>query len=233
MIVGGLVGEAATIIFVPPGSFEKSLSVAFTLIIAAGVWIEEVGGDASEAKSEHEIAELSARAADANKKASEAELALAQLEERLAPRKMTQEGQKLIADRISAFKGITGEIGTASPEIESMRLEMGIHGALSMGGWTIQRGQPTHTPVYPGGVCIDTTRDGLSVMAGVALAEALNEVGICAVPMPVLDGDSPRIFVTVGTKPDPAPDPADTARIIKAVKEAIGEAIAAGMQPRP
>jgi hypothetical protein len=199
---------------------ETVVGMVAVLLIVGGVWGEVFFGKKASDAGDKQLAKYKARAA-------EAELALAQLEERLAPRKMTQEGQKLIADRILPFAGITGEIGTSPPEIESMRLESAIHAALSTGGWKIQRGQPTRTTVWPGGVCIDTTRHGLACFAGVALAEALNEIGIVAIPMPVLDGDSPRIFVNVGTKPDPAPDPADTARIINAVKEMIGEAVAA------
>jgi hypothetical protein len=220
--------------FDPHDSRERIWTLAANILIALGLIVEYIAilktiVAAREAKieSDKEIGALRARASEANQKAAEAELALAQLEERLAPRKMTQEGQKLIADRISRFVGIVGEIGTSPPEIESMRLEMGIHGALSEGGWKIERGQPRHTPVYPGGVAIHTTRTWLACVAGIALAEALNEAGIYAIPAPVLDGDSARIFVIVGPKPDVAPDPNDTARIINALREMTGEVIAA------
>jgi hypothetical protein len=74
MIIGGLIGEAATIFFVPSGGIEKTLSVIFTLVIALGVWLEEVAGESIEAKekaaTDLKLAELNARAAVA--KAAEA-----------------------------------------------------------------------------------------------------------------------------------------------------------------
>jgi len=42
-IIFGLVAEAVVIVFVPSGSLEKALSVVCTLVIASGVWIEEIG----------------------------------------------------------------------------------------------------------------------------------------------------------------------------------------------
>jgi hypothetical protein len=219
VLIAGLILEFVAAVLWFKG-VETVVGMVAVAMIVGGVWGEVYFGKKASDAGDKQLAKYKARAA-------EAELALAQLEERLAPRKMTQEGQKLIADRILPFAGIMGEIGTSPPEIESMRLESAIHGALSMGRWDIQRGQPTHTPVWPGGVNISMTRHGPSLAAGIALAEALNEVGIYAIPMPVLDGDSPRIFVTVGTKPDPVPDSADTHRIIRGLKEMIGEAVAA------
>lgn len=220
--------------FDPHDSRERVWTLAANILIALGLIVEYIAilktiVAAREAKieSEKEIGALRARASEANQKAAEAELALAELEERLAPRRMTQAGQKLIASRISAFGGITGGIGTSPPDAESMRLENAIHAALLGGGWEIKRGEPMYTPVFPGGVCIQTTDHGLACIAGVTLAEVLNELGIYAVPMPLLEGDPPRIFVLVGPKPDPTPDRADAARIINGVKAMIGKAMAA------
>ena len=219
VLIAGLVLELVAAVFWFKG-IETVIGMVAVAMIVGGVWGEVYFGKKATDAGDKQLAKYKARAA-------EAELALAQLEERLAPRKITQVGQNLISERISSFAGIEGQIGTSPPEIESMRLEMGIHGALSMGGWKIQRAQPSHTPVYPGGIAIHTTRHGFALAAGIALAEALNEVGIYAIPAPVLDGDSSRIFVIVGTKPDPAPDPDDTARLMSATKEMIVEAIAA------
>lgn len=218
LIAGLLLELIASVVWFK--GIETVVGMVAVLLIVGGVWGEVFFGKKASDAGDKQLAKYKARAA-------EAELALAQLEDRLSPRKLTQEGQNIISKRISPFAGMIGEIGTSPPEIESMRLESAIHGALSGGGWKIQRGQPTHTPVWPGGVCIQTTRHGVACVAGVALAEALNETGIYAIPMPVMDGDSPRIFVIVGTKPDPAPDSDVAARMISAVREMIGEAIAA------
>ena len=142
------------------------------------------------------------RAAEANQKAIEAELALCELEARLAPRKLSQDGQNRIAKILSVTPGISGQIGSAPTEIESMRLESAIHAALRMGGWDISRGQPTHTPMWPGGIVVNTTSDFFTILAGVTLAEALIEEELYAIVMPMLEGPAGQIFVTVGVKPE-------------------------------
>jgi hypothetical protein len=132
MIVGGLVGEAATIIFVPPGSFEKSLSVAFTLIIAAGVWIEEVGGEASEAKSEHEIVELAARAAEANERGLQAQLALEQFK---APRTLDTGFDTPLVRGLKEFAGLRIDIVVNLVSPDAYSLGNSLKEAFRKAGW--------------------------------------------------------------------------------------------------
>lgn len=230
VLIAGLVLELIHAIIWFHG-LETVVTMVAVLLIVGGVWGEVFFGNKARLAGDKQLAEYEARAAEANEKAREAELALAQLEERLSPRKMAQGGQQLIADRISPFVGITGTIGTSPPEIESMRLESAIHGALSMAGWKFERVQPTHTPMWPGGVSINTTSLGLSAVAGTALAEALNEVGIFAVVMPMLEGGDARIFVTVGTKPDADADLSGAAASIRMMRETIGEVIARRLNP--
>jgi hypothetical protein len=52
MIISGLIGDAIIIAFVPSGTVEKVLSAASSLVIAAGVFIEEVGSKAADAPRE-------------------------------------------------------------------------------------------------------------------------------------------------------------------------------------
>lgn len=84
MIIAGLIGDAAIIVFVPSGYFEKTLSVISNLIIALGVWVEEVGSEATEAREKADtdlkIAELTTRSSEANARAAEAELHAAKAE---------------------------------------------------------------------------------------------------------------------------------------------------------
>jgi uncharacterized membrane protein len=47
LIIIGLIGEAAVIIFVTFGKWEKVLTSIFTVMIAIGVWLEKVGADES------------------------------------------------------------------------------------------------------------------------------------------------------------------------------------------
>lgn len=107
MIIAGLIGDAAIIVFVSSGSFEKTLSVISSLVIAFGVWIEEVGSEAAEAKekadNDLEIAELNARAAEANRAAEEEKHARLKLEARLQPRSLNQEQWNLI-------QGLSGKL---------------------------------------------------------------------------------------------------------------------------
>jgi hypothetical protein len=198
LIIAGLIGEAALVFSLVETSFEKLLTFLFTLAIAAGVWIENVG-------SADISSEKDARIAEANARTKEAELALARLEERFSRRKITQKDQQFIADKISAFKGQKGQIGCSPIEFESMRLEGGLHAALQMGGWEITRGVPTHMPMS-GGISIASTAHPQSVAAAKQLCDALNAIGLLAMAAPFLAFDDPptstRVFVTIGPKPN-------------------------------
>jgi hypothetical protein len=46
LLIAGLIGEAVVILSVPSGIWEKLLNAFFTLMIAVGVWFEQVGADA-------------------------------------------------------------------------------------------------------------------------------------------------------------------------------------------
>lgn len=97
LIIAGLLGEAAVIIFVPSGDLEKTSSVICTLVIALGVWMEEIGAEALEVRertdAELKLAELNARAAEANARAKSAQLELQRLS---SPRKFNFEKFKVI-----------------------------------------------------------------------------------------------------------------------------------------
>jgi hypothetical protein len=200
MIAGATLGLFALV---------ASLSSSFILWKVSGL---------AQSELQFKVSEADARAAEATLKANEADLARLKLEEKLAPRRIKQKDQEFIASQISDNKGQLGGIGSSPRDIESMRLESAIHGALSMAGWNVTRGIPTHTPMWPGGVVVGSTLNPLSIAAASRLAVALNAVGIYAVAMPMMTDDPPesaadltnlnsrRIFVTIGPKPD-ADDP--------------------------
>lgn len=119
------------------------------------------------------ISDADARAAEATLKANEADLARVKLEERISPRRLKQPEQDIVASKISDFKGQIGQIGSSPRDIESMRLESAIHGALAGGGWVVTRGIPTHTPMWPGGVVVASTLHPRGMAAAAALASAL------------------------------------------------------------
>lgn len=81
LIIGGLIGEAALVFSWLETEFEKPLTFAFTVAIALGVWLENVG--ASDISSEKD-----ARIAEANARALEAQLALEKFK---APRQINGE----------------------------------------------------------------------------------------------------------------------------------------------
>jgi hypothetical protein len=54
MIIVGLIGEAIAIVFISSGPVEKAVSLVCTLVIAFGVWVEEAGGEATEAEEKAE-----------------------------------------------------------------------------------------------------------------------------------------------------------------------------------
>lgn len=116
LIIAGLIGEAVTIIFVAPGTREKTLSVIFTLLIAFGVWLEEVGAEAIEAHEKHEaqliLGELNARTAEAERNSLEAQVQLEKeraerlkLEARIAPRRLSEEQRATLLEWLAPFKG--------------------------------------------------------------------------------------------------------------------------------
>jgi UDP-N-acetylglucosamine 2-epimerase len=84
-----------------------------------------------------------------------------------------------------------------------------IGGAISLGGWKIITEAPSHMLLYPGGVVVASTENPLSIEAAAVLATALNEADIFTQTVPLLANDKSnpdrsRVYVIVGTKPDPA-----------------------------
>jgi hypothetical protein len=105
MIIAGLIGEAATIVFVPSGGVEKTLSVIFTLVIALGVWLEEVGAEVIEtsekSSNELKLAELTAGAAEAELETERLRYENLNIRKHLAPRSLSKEQ----FDEIQTLKG--------------------------------------------------------------------------------------------------------------------------------
>lgn len=184
-----------------------SLAVGLAATVAM-VWmgiVKEHHWDVARDEASHRIAELELETAKANERAEADRLARVKLEEKISPRRMTGADQKLISERISEFKGIVGGIGSAHQDIESLRLETAIHGALK--GWDIKRDLSPFIPMWPGGVLVSSRLDLESRRASVKLALALNEAGIFATASAALLPGSPipseyQVFITIGSKPD-------------------------------
>lgn len=94
--------------------------------------------------------------ADANVRAAEAELPLAQLRRQVAPRLITQEQQNDLTASLSQFKGQRGTV-TASPSTpESEWFARVLTAPLREAGWDMQLlpGTPTATILFPKGVVV-------------------------------------------------------------------------------
>src|SRR4051794_7849037 len=112
LLIAGLLVELINAVVWFEGA--KTLAeIAAVLLIVAGVWGEVFFANKARQAGDKQLAQYEARSAEADQKAKEAEFALAQLEARLAPRRLTQEGQNRIAERISEYAGIAGSIGSS------------------------------------------------------------------------------------------------------------------------
>jgi hypothetical protein len=196
LIIGGLVAEAAVIVFVPSGKTEKTLSVIFTLVIAAGVWIEHVGASALEAAHE-----------------AQARLELAKLQ---GPRNLSPAAQGQILARLKTFGAKPFNIGVLIGGLEpGSELADQLIAILSAASWQLQpwiadpgqRGAPAPNSGVIGIVGIvgvkiffaDVKSDEFAEAAK-ALSEELNREGIAAVATPLPSIAPNAIHISIGAK---------------------------------
>ena len=124
LIIAGLIGEAALVFSWLETGFEKPLTFVFTVMIAFGVWVENVGdADISSEKD--------ARIAEANARALEAKLELEKYKE---PRALTEEEQQKIATRLKQFAGQQYAMSVSAGQ-EAENLMCLIDSALKAAGW--------------------------------------------------------------------------------------------------
>lgn len=191
MIIAGLVGEAIIIVFVATGTKEKALSVIFTLLIALGVWLEEIGGGAIEAR---EKAENALRLAELAARAEEARLETERLRSQFGWRMLSdEEGATLIAG-LSKFSGQV-RISCASGDVESSVYAMQFARAFQLAGWKagLMAGA-TATPFL--GIRVPLASDAAAESFG-ALQAALTTAGI-----EFENGPEPTFGMAVGSSPD-------------------------------
>jgi hypothetical protein len=103
LIVFGLIADALLIIDALtieylPYKLDKPLSAAFTLAIAAGVWLEYVGAEALKR--------------DADARAATADLKVAQLDKKITPRVISEDAGLEIIEKIKPFSGIAFAVAT-------------------------------------------------------------------------------------------------------------------------
>jgi hypothetical protein len=161
MIIAGLIGEAIAIVLIPSGTFEKTVSVVCTLIIALGVWIEEIGGDAAEARESAEtdlkLAELNARAAEAQLETERIKAENLSIQRIIRPRRLPTGGaftEKY--DELAKFAD-TLFVVYVVPDFEAQLFARDIWNVLARAGWKPDRDAP---------IINSTMFDGVLIFAG-------------------------------------------------------------------
>lgn len=152
----------------------------------ADTLIAQAQASSDEAKAAAALA--NARAAEANQKAKEADLARVRLEEKLAPRRLTQEQLTTIAEKMKSWAKLTdGHAQSAAvfpfpPNFESSSLAGQIISALETAGWKINTYPVTYAmPIGAvSGVGILTSSNSRGIAVANSLVEALRAEGIHA-----------------------------------------------------
>jgi multidrug efflux pump subunit AcrA (membrane-fusion protein) len=169
------------------------------------------------AQAKKDTAIILDRAAQAEQKAAEANLALAQLKE---PRSISQKAAVAITERVARFSGTPFDMAVIPGDPEALPLIGQLADALRVAGWTwIEFNHPSgpFMTVYsvPGlpnighgggiGISIAVHPDHLSEFSGPAnaLIAALNSEGFSAQPASVSEGtpNHDTIHIIIGKKP--------------------------------
>ena len=161
--------------------------------------------EASQARAS--IAEANAQAAEAVRTAEGERLARVKLEVRLAPRRLSQEEQNALADKLAAFKDIRATVTAAPSTPESEMFSRWLAAPLKQAGWNVEilPGSPTAIVLFPQGVII---RYGVHASpeamppspAAEQLASELNALGIAASALPGEIGPATHIEIVVSSK---------------------------------
>ncbi len=138
--------------------------------------------NAESARAHERAAQAEERTAEANKKAEEERLARVKIEEKLAPRRLTQEQQSSISEHMSSWAKLPGTkirqsvaVFPSSPSFESAVLADQIAAVLERAGWDMNRNAVTFGMSFSvAGVGILTSSNPRSIAVAEALAEALN-----------------------------------------------------------
>jgi hypothetical protein len=159
------------------------------------------------------IAEATARAAEANQKAEEERLARVKLETRIAPRKITQEQQNELTERLKGYKVRETTLIASPSTAENEWVVRWLGAPLAAAGWNIKLfpGTATATVLFPAGIVIYArlAPDGLyfpdkeqtgDMAAADRLAKSLSEFGIEATAIPAVDIPPECIRIVVNSR---------------------------------
>ena len=165
------------------------------------VWM----GNVKEGYLKREIANAHERAAELNKKAEEDRLARVKIEQRLAPRHITQKQQEAIATKLSEFKNNRVTFGVKPSTDESEWFMRWLAAPFSMAGWKLEmHANPAEMKYIHAGVMVETTMHPQAIAIAAKVVEALKAEGINAATAPLLihapQPDPLRLLIVIGSK---------------------------------
>ena len=174
------------------------VGVVSTFIV---VWM----GNVKEGYLKREIAIAHERAAELNQKAEEERLARVKIEERLAPRHITQAQQNSIEKKLSEFKNNRVAFGVKPSTDESEWFMRWLAAPFSMAGSKVEmHASPSEMKYIHAGVMIETTRHPQAIAIANKVVDALKAEGIKTDTAPLLEQipttDPLRLLIVIGSK---------------------------------
>ena len=173
---------------------------------------EELTRHQTEAKQS--IAEATKAASIANQQAAAANVELAKLQSKTAPRRLTQEQQDRLASGVKPFAPQSASIWYGAGDKESENFSWDIASALNAAGWKVfspastatlaQSGKPFGTiPRLQTGVVVISNIDQASIKAAEAVVGKLSALGFDARKASTTgDRTEPLVVITVQARPD-------------------------------
>jgi hypothetical protein len=132
LILLGLAVEIVAVFILKKPILEAILTISATALIWLGVWGELLFEKRAREAGGGIVAEANARAAEANQRAQEAILELAELR---APRELTPEQRGRIVDELKLFSGAEYDIALSNDDPEILNFVFIIELVLSTTGW--------------------------------------------------------------------------------------------------
>jgi hypothetical protein len=169
-----------------------------------------------QATATQSIAEANKVASIANQQAASANLELATLQAKVAPRRLTKEQQDKLASEVKAFAPQVASVWYGAGDKESETFSWEIAAGLHAAGWTVFSPASTVTLAASGkefgatsrlqtGVVVASTSDEHSLKAADAVVAELSALGFDATKAPKTeDRAEPVVIVTVEARPEGA-----------------------------
>jgi hypothetical protein len=165
-------------------------------------------------EAKQSIADANRAASIASQQAAAANLELASLHSKMAPRRLTQEQQERLASGVKPLAPQSASVWYGAGDKESENFSWDIASALNTAGWKVfspastatlaQSGKPFGTiPRLQTGVVVSSNSDQTSVNAADALVRELSALGFDArTALTTGDRAEPVVVVTVQARPE-------------------------------